>query len=64
MFCRYCGAEIEEGSTFCPSCGNPVKSRSRTGAEAPKKREINYALNCNLGFGGHNGTMLFKKFAE
>ena len=27
-----------------------------------KKREINYAMNCNLGFGGHNGTMLFKKF--
>ncbi|MBR2720373.1 MAG: beta-ketoacyl-[Lentisphaeria bacterium] len=27
-----------------------------------RKREVNYAMNCNLGFGGHNGTMLFKKF--
>ncbi|MBR2344213.1 MAG: beta-ketoacyl-ACP synthase II [Lentisphaeria bacterium] len=26
------------------------------------KRDVNYALNCNLGFGGHNGAMLFKKF--
>ena len=26
------------------------------------RREIRYAMNCNLGFGGHNGTMLFKKF--
>lgn len=26
------------------------------------KREINYAMNCNLGFGGHNGAMLFKKY--
>ncbi len=28
------------------------------------KREVNYAMNCNLGFGGHNGTMLFKKFEK
>ena len=27
-----------------------------------RKRAVNYAMNCNLGFGGHNGTMLFKKF--
>ena len=26
------------------------------------KRDINYAMNSNLGFGGHNGVMLFKKF--
>ena len=26
------------------------------------KRDVRYAMNCNLGFGGHNGTMLFKKF--
>ena len=29
-----------------------------------RKREFNYAMNCNLGFGGHNGTMLFKKFEK
>ena len=27
-----------------------------------RKRDITYAMNCNLGFGGHNGALLFKKF--
>jgi len=27
-----------------------------------KKREINYALSNTFGFGGHNGTVIFKKF--
>lgn len=27
-----------------------------------RRREVRYAMNCNLGFGGHNGVMLFKKF--
>ena len=25
-------------------------------------KEINYALSNSLGFGGHNGTILFKKY--
>lgn len=29
---------------------------------APIKREINYAMSNNLGFGGHNATILIKKF--
>ena len=28
------------------------------------KRDINFAMNSNLGFGGHNGVLLFKKFAS
>ena len=28
----------------------------------PQKRKINYALSNSLGFGGTNGTLLFKKF--
>ena len=31
---------------------------------APKKRTVNYALSNSLGFGGHNGTLIFKKFSE
>ncbi len=27
-----------------------------------RRRDVTYAMNSNLGFGGHNGTMLFKKF--
>ena len=27
-----------------------------------RKADINVAISTNLGFGGHNGTLLFKKF--
>ena len=25
MFCKYCGAEIEENSTYCPRCGKKLE---------------------------------------
>ncbi len=31
-------------------------------ANAAKKREVNYALSNSLGFGGHNATVIFKKY--
>jgi 3-oxoacyl-[acyl-carrier-protein] synthase II len=30
-------------------------------AHKPQKREINYVLSNSLGFGGTNGTLLFKR---
>ena len=30
----------------------------------PKRRDIRYAMSNNLGFGGHNATLLIKKFEE
>ncbi|MBE5914956.1 MAG: zinc-ribbon domain-containing protein [Pseudobutyrivibrio ruminis] len=24
MFCSSCGTQLEEGTLFCPNCGNPV----------------------------------------
>ena len=30
----------------------------------PKNRDITYAMTNNLGFGGHNASMIVKKFAE
>lgn len=24
MFCKFCGAEIDDNSTFCPKCGNKL----------------------------------------
>ena len=29
-----------------------------------KKKEINYAMNNSLGFGGHNSSLIFKKYKE
>ena len=31
---------------------------------APAKRQVNYALTNSLGFGGHNATLLVKKYEE
>ena len=30
----------------------------------PKEREIKYAISNTFGFGGHNATLLFKKFED
>ncbi len=30
----------------------------------PKKRDVKVALNTNLGFGGHNGAIIFREFTE
>jgi 3-oxoacyl-[acyl-carrier-protein] synthase II len=29
-----------------------------------KERNINYALSNTFGFGGHNGTVIFKKYVK
>ena len=30
----------------------------------PKERQIRYAMTNNLGFGGHNASLIVKKFEE
>ena len=30
----------------------------------PQEREISYAMSNNFGFGGHNATLIFKKWEE
>ncbi|MCR4847128.1 MAG: S8 family serine peptidase [Eubacterium sp.] len=31
MFCEYCGNKLDDGSVFCPECGNPVGQATPTG---------------------------------
>ncbi len=39
MFCENCGAEIRDGSRFCPSCGTPVaEPETKPGGEPPPPR--------------------------
>lgn len=33
-------------------------------AKVGREKEVNYALSNSLGFGGHNGTLIFKKFTK
>ena len=39
MFCRNCGTELNDGSKFCPSCGNAVDS--------PSNNQNNNSTNSN-----------------
>ncbi|MBR7121734.1 MAG: beta-ketoacyl-ACP synthase II [Lentisphaeria bacterium] len=62
--CIACIKSIETGiipptinyETPDPECDLDITPNSA------RKRDVTYAMNSNLGFGGHNGTMLFKKF--
>ncbi len=41
-FCRYCGASIQAGTKFCPSCGKPDAEASSPGANtAPTAQNQN-----------------------
>ena len=41
MFCEYCGKEMDDTSTFCPSCGKPINGTAEhtTNAEIKKKKK-------------------------
>jgi len=34
MFCSNCGADIAEGTRFCPSCGSEIISNAKTGSHS------------------------------
>lgn len=38
VYCNNCGAEIREGSTICPHCGEPVSNLPRSWRKKQKKR--------------------------
>ena len=70
-FCLKCGAELEENSKFCASCGTPVSSEVSTPAEtegvSPKKKLpafLTAILVGNVGVNdfylGHIGRGVFK----
>ncbi len=48
MYCTNCGAEIEDGSTVCPRCGENIQEAIAV-AQAPKNWIL--ATVCNMFFG-------------
>ena len=50
MFCKNCGSEINDNSSFCSSCGSPVEPIiTKTQAE-PKKAESKALIGALCGF--------------
>ena len=42
MICRYCGKNIPEGSSFCPSCGKRLEAHLRAEDREKEKKEFEY----------------------
>jgi hypothetical protein len=42
MYCKYCGAELMEGQTFCADCGNQVGKLFKE--EKPKKAGLDVGM--------------------
>ena len=41
-FCKYCGGELKEGSSFCPNCGSPINGEKReTSSPSPVPSNTN-----------------------
>lgn len=56
-YCSKCGKEVSEEATFCPSCGNQIKSEvvstsKNTVGEADMNKVIRFLLTFFLGFIG------------
>ena len=44
MVCKHCGADLPEGTQFCPVCGRPVETETAIGENKPFKLTENFAL--------------------
>lgn len=40
MFCSKCGKEVQEGTAFCSSCGNPINSYAQANTAKPLKQSF------------------------
>ena len=41
-----------------------IDSKLELTFNVPQEREVNHSISNTFGFGGHNGSVLFKKFVE
>ena len=48
MFCRHCGAELQDGARFCPNCCAPIEYSCETASDDVNESVRN--LNYNTGF--------------
>lgn len=48
MYCRKCGAKIEEGNTFCPKCGVNVEPKPAKKSSSLKSKILPFIVCCVL----------------
>ncbi len=46
------------------SCNNEDENRQITNKREAQKREVRAALSNTFGFGGHNASVIFKKYQD
>ena len=44
MFCKKCGAEINDGAAFCPKCGTATNGEVATKTQVIEDGEVKYQL--------------------
>ena len=44
MFCKKCGAELNDGAAFCPKCGTAVNGETTAKAQVIEDGEVKYQL--------------------
>ena len=63
MYCRYCGAEVNEEKGYCSSCGARLKEEAETVATVTGETSEKKQLKCwhvfaNVGFGLGLGSLI------
>lgn len=51
MFCKNCGAEVNEGAAFCPKCGTAVGGEATTKKQIVEDGEVKYQVKPKFIFG-------------
>ncbi len=57
MVCRQCGAQVPDGSAFCPSCGTAVAATPEAGRETPQPATVSQAEPPASGGQGSGGPI-------
>jgi len=52
MNCTKCGAQVQEGSKFCPGCGSPVSSRYCANCGSQVSPDVKFCPNCGKSIAG------------
>lgn len=61
MFCTKCGAQVPEGTQFCPNCGAPLAAAQQPAYEQPAYQQPVYQQPAGNGYGSYNNAPIKKR---